>query len=84
MAPKRVGTLDPPICKVLTNGLVTWFGVSLNVAKKFLPEVVEQWGKLRCLEGGDIMHAHDIISKRRDGQDASFICVRELGFLGND
>ena len=84
MAPKRVGTLDPPIRKVLTNGLVTWFGVLLNVAKKFLPEVVEQWGKLRRLEGGDIMHAHDIISKRRDGRDASFIRVRELGFLGND
>ena len=66
------------------NGLVTRFGVLLNVAKKFLPEVVEQWGKLRRLEGGDIMHAHDIISKRWDGWDASFIRVRELGFLGND
>ena len=79
-----MGTLDPPIRKVLTNSLVTRFGVSLNVAKKFLPEVVEQWGKLHRLEGGDIMHAHDIISKRRDGRDASFICVCELGFLGND
>ena len=84
MAPKRVGTLDPPIRKVLMNGLVTRFGVSLNVAKKFLPEVIEQWGKLRRLKGGDIMHAHNIISECRDGQDASFICVRELGFLGND
>jgi hypothetical protein len=66
------------------NGLVTWFGVLLNIAKKFLLEVIEQWGKLHCLEGGDIMHAHDIISKCRDSQDASFICVCELGFLGND
>ena len=84
MAPKRVGTLDPPICKVLMNSLVTWFGVLLNVTKKFLPEVVEQWGKLRRLEGGDIMHMHDIISKCRDGRDASFIHMHELGFLGND
>ena len=30
------------------------------------------------------MHAHDIVSKRRDGRDASFIRVRELGFLRND
>ena len=65
MALKQVGTLDPPICKVLMNGLVTRFGVLLNIAKKFLPEVVEQWGKLHHLEGGDIMHAHDIISKCR-------------------
>ena len=79
-----MGPLNPFIRKVLTNGLVTRFGVSSNVTKKFLLEVIEQWGKLRHLEGGDIMHAHDIISKRRDGRDASFIRVRELGFLGND
>ena len=84
MALKRVGPLDPPIRKVLTNTLVTRFGVSLNVAKKFLPEVIEQWGKLRRLEGGDIMHAHNIISKCTDGRDASFICVRELILLEND
>lgn len=48
------------------------------VARKFLPEAVEQWGKLRRLEGGDIMHAHDIVPKRMDGRDASFIRVRRL------
>jgi len=39
---------------------------------------VEQWGKLRHLEGGDIMHTHDIVPKRMDSQDASFIHVRDL------
>ena len=84
MAPKCMATLGDTICKVLTNGLVTWFDVSSNVAKKFLPEVIEQWGKLHCLEGGDIIHTHDIVSKCRDSQDASFIHMRELGFLRND
>ncbi len=78
MAPKRVGRLKDAIRKVLTNGLATWFCVSPRVARKFLPEVVEQWGKLRRLEGGDIMHAYDIVSKCKDGRDASFIRVREL------
>lgn len=78
MAPKRVGPLDDTIRKVLTNGLATRFCVSPTVAMKFLPEAVEQWGKLRRLEGGDIMHAHDIVPKRMDGRDASFIRVREL------
>jgi hypothetical protein len=40
-----------------------------------LLEAVEQWGKLCCLEGGDIMHAHDIVHKRMDGRDASRPCV---------
>ena len=78
MAPKRVGPLDNAIHKVLTNGLATRFCVSSTVAGKFLPKVVEQWGKLRRLEGGDIMHAVDIVSKCMDGRDASFIRVREL------
>ena len=78
MAPKVVGPLNDTMRKVLTNGLVTRFGVESKVARKFLPDDIEQWGKLRRLEGGDIMHTHDIVSKRMDGRDASFIRVRKL------
>jgi len=60
------------------NGLATRFSVFPRVARKYLLEDVEQWGKLRHLEGGDIMHAYKIVSKRMDGQDATFICVRDL------
>ena len=77
VAPKKVCRLDETIHKVVVNGLATRFGVRPMVARKFLPEAVEQWGKLRRLEGGDIMHAHAIVCKRMDGRDASFIRVRE-------
>ena len=60
------------------NGLATRFCVEPNVARNFLPKDVEQWGKLRRLEGGDIMHAHKMVAKRIDGRDASFVRVREL------
>ena len=60
------------------NSLATRFCVEAKVAKKFLLEAVEQWGKLRRLEGGDIMHAHNIVPKCMDGRDASFVCMREL------
>jgi len=85
VAPKRVGRLDDTIRKVLVNGLATRFYVQPKVAKKFLPEAVEQWGKLRRLEGGDIMHAHDIVPKRMDGRDASFVrvCERLLNVFQN-
>jgi len=78
VAPKVVGPLGDTMRKVLTNGLVTRFGVGRRVARKFLLDNIEQWGKLHRLEGGDIMHAHEIVSKRMDGRDASFIRVREL------
>jgi hypothetical protein len=78
VAPKQVEHLDDTIRKVLVNGLATRFCVQPKVARKFLPEAVEHWGKLRRLEGGDIMHADDIVSKRMDGRDASFVRVCEL------
>jgi hypothetical protein len=79
-----VGPLGDAIYNVLTYGLATWFCVSSKVARKFILKDVEQWGKLHHLEGGDIMHTHDIVSKHMDSQDASFICVHELIFLEND
>ena len=78
MAPKQVGPLDDTIRKILTNGLATRFCVSPMVARKYLPEDVEQWGKLHRLEGGDIMHAHNIVPKRMDSRDATFIHVCDL------
>jgi len=66
------------------NGLATWFHALPKVVRKFIPEDIEQWGKLHRLEGGDIMHAHDIVPKHMDGQDASFIRVRDLILLGNN
>jgi hypothetical protein len=73
-----VRPLDDTIRKILVNGLATRFCVQPKVARKFIPEEVEQWGKLRRLEGGDIMHADDIVRKRMDGRDASFVRVGEL------
>ena len=78
MTPKRVAPLKKSIRNILTNGLATRFRVLPKVVRKFIPVDVEQWGKLRRLEGGDIMHAYDIVPKRMDGRDASFICVRYL------
>jgi hypothetical protein len=78
VAPKRLGRLDDIVHKVIMNGLATRFCVQPKVARKFLSEDVEQWGKLRHLEGGDIMHADDIVPKRKDGRDASFVHVGEL------
>jgi hypothetical protein len=78
VAPKRVGTLDGAICKILMNGLVTRFCTLPDVAKKYLLKNGEQWGKLHCLEGRDIMHACDIVPKCRDSRDVSFIRMRNL------
>jgi len=79
-----VAPLNKAIHKVITNSLATWFRALPKVVRKFILEDIEQWGKLRHLEGGDIMHVHDIVPKRMDGQDASFIHVCDLILLGNN
>jgi len=61
-----MSSIDGAVCKVLAIGLATWFDVLSRVTKKIIPEVIEQWGKLRHLEGGDIMHMHKIVSQCRD------------------
>ena len=78
MALKLEGPLDNAICTILTNSLVTQFGVTFNVTGKFILEVIEQWDKLHRLEGGDIMHMHDIVSNCMDSQDTFFVHVRKL------
>jgi len=73
-----VAPLKKSIRNVIMNSLATRFCVLPKVVRKFILVDVEQWGKLRCLEGGDIMHAHDIVPKCMDSQDVSFIHVRDL------
>jgi len=75
-----MSSIDGAIRKVLASGLATRFNVLSWVAKKIIPEVIEQWGKLRRLEGGDIMHVHKIVSRHRDGQDTSFVHVCDFFF----
>jgi len=57
-----MSSIDGTIHKVLASGLATRFDVLSQITKKIIPEVIKQWGKLHCLEGGDIMHMHKIIS----------------------
>jgi len=75
-----MSSIDGAVRKVLVSGLATQFDVLSQVAKKIIPEVIKQWGKLRRLEGGDIMHMHKIVSQHRDGQDASFVHVCDFFF----
>jgi hypothetical protein len=64
--------------KVLVASLATRFGRSVPYIKRFIPRatVFTQYGKVQRLEGGDMMHAADIASRPRDGQDATYVRVR--------
>jgi hypothetical protein len=79
--------LLPPhrISAPITDGLFAKIAICLStrynqprlakVKKHLLLENIEQWGKVRRLDGGDTMHASSAVKKLQDSRDASFIRV---------
>ena len=54
----------------LANALFAWFGTDPQVIRHVLPSDVETWGKIRRLNGGDTMHAAELVER-----DMTFIRV---------
>lgn len=75
-APREV-TLDRTMHIKIHSALSTWLGVAkravASVVNLNLPVV--QYGRVTCLDGGDIMTAQDIIHEYEDTRDASYVKV---------
>lgn len=56
--------------------LATRFGKTMRIARKHVPHVLMQYGKVRRLGGGDMIHARELVPVREDTRDASFVRVR--------
>ncbi|TBU31203.1 hypothetical protein BD311DRAFT_786599 [Dichomitus squalens] len=57
----------------IARHLSTRYGIALSVARRVIPMTLEHWGKLRISNGGDLIHAHHVVKRPRDGRDASFV-----------
>ncbi|TDL14470.1 hypothetical protein BD410DRAFT_817168 [Rickenella mellea] len=78
MPPKVKKILDDPNLEGLRHKvavcLATRFNVPLATAKRHVPKgLVAQWGKVRIIDGGDVMHARDFIKLHDGNRDASFV-----------
>ncbi|KAI0039304.1 hypothetical protein FA95DRAFT_1585314 [Auriscalpium vulgare] len=69
--PKAVGPVEQGTRKALASALATRYSISVAAAKRYLPNDLEQWGKVQRLEGGDMMHARGLVSD--GGRDASYV-----------
>jgi hypothetical protein len=47
-----------------------------KVSDEIIPGQLKQWGRIRIVGGGDLIHARGYHKLRPDGRDASFIRVR--------
>ena len=72
-------TRDPLASNVIDRisaALATRYDVRKNIAKLHVPHEIEQWGKVRRIDGGDTMVAALLGRSHLDRRDASHIRVR--------
>ncbi|CCO31180.1 hypothetical protein BN14_05215 [Rhizoctonia solani AG-1 IB] len=73
----RAGKLGvtPELRTQIGKYLATTYEVRINkkLAKELIPDFLQQWGRMRILNGGDLIQARGYHKLRWDGRDASFV-----------
>jgi hypothetical protein len=77
MAKTLVKTLSKSLWTTLTATLATRFETPVSVIRKLIPSQspFDQYGRARQLDGGDIIHARELIPLQTDSRDMSFVRV---------
>jgi hypothetical protein len=70
-------TLSKSLWTTLTATLATRLEISVSVIREIIPPQSPflQYGRARQLDGGDIIHARELIPLRTDSRDMSFVRV---------
>lgn len=56
--------------------LATWYDTTVAVIRKNVAvDQIEEWGKVRRIDGGDTMNASALVSSTEDRRDATFVQV---------
>lgn len=69
--------IDSPLRNKIAAYLATNYEVSRAQALTYLPDELSLWGKLKKLEGGDLIHAWDMVSAYHTSPDS----VRDATFI---
>jgi hypothetical protein len=69
--------VTPKLRTQIGKYLATTYEVQINkkLAKELIPDFLQQWGRMRILNGGDLIQARGYHKLRWDGRDASFVRV---------
>jgi hypothetical protein len=76
-APIRCETLPPAIRNKALACLATRFGIQKSTVQSVikLDQPIAQYGRVRCLGGGDFMVGRHFVKQSEDSRDASFVRV---------
>jgi hypothetical protein len=76
LPPHRTDGLDDVLFNKVCAALATRYDVSVSTVRPRLHKAgISTWGKVRCLDGGDTMHASVLMSMGEDRRDASYVRV---------
>ncbi|KEP45625.1 putative transposase domain protein [Rhizoctonia solani 123E] len=67
--------VTPQLRAQIGKYLATAFGVKISkkLAQELIPNSLQQWGRMRIIDGGDLIQARGYHKLRWDGRDASFV-----------
>ena len=73
-------TLSKHLWTTLTATLATRFETSVSIIRKLIPSQspFDHYGRARQLDGGDVIHARELIQLQSDGRDMSFVRVSSI------
>lgn len=62
----RPQALDMSLRKQIAKYIATVCGVRQTDVLRYVPDALEQWGKVRRANGGDLIHARMVVAKCKD------------------
>jgi hypothetical protein len=81
LPPHCTDSLDKALFNKVCATLATRYDVSVSIMQPRLHKAkISTWGKVRCLDSGDTMHASVLVLMGEDRQDASYVRVSRPSF----
>jgi hypothetical protein len=76
LPPRRASPPSTGVLNQIIAALATRYDKTVTVIRKNVPvDQIEEWGKVRRMDGGDTMNASALVSSTEDRRDATFVRV---------
>ncbi|KIJ70560.1 hypothetical protein HYDPIDRAFT_184816 [Hydnomerulius pinastri MD-312] len=77
--PRSSALLEASLVRKVINSLATRYDTTASQIRDICsPQSIEEWGKVRRLQGGDTMHAAALVKRSEDSRDATYVRYETL------
>jgi len=81
LPPHNILDIPAALANKVAISVATHYGITVATAYKYIPAQLSQLGKVSHLEGGDTIHAWDLVCLSEMNRDASYVRVRILVYM---